>query len=84
MKDESGQPIKDDLKKHSPSGAEEVLNVPTIQIDTPVDYSSNQPLPSELMESIKNRLPALDQVYILNIILTYSSKIILSEYLKRF
>jgi hypothetical protein len=41
---------------------DEVINIPTIQIDTPVDYSSSQPLPSELMDSIKNRLPTLDQV----------------------
>ncbi|CAF3333375.1 unnamed protein product, partial [Rotaria sp. Silwood2] len=60
--DESGQPIKDDSKKQSPSGTDEVINIPTIQIDTPVDYSSNQPLPSELLDSIKNRLPTLDQV----------------------
>jgi hypothetical protein len=43
-------------------GADEVTNIPTIQIDTPVDYSSNQPLPTELLDSIKNRLPNLDQV----------------------
>lgn len=43
-------------------GNEEVTNIPTIQIDTPVDYSSKQPLPSELLDSIKNRLPTLDQV----------------------
>ncbi|CAF3973374.1 unnamed protein product, partial [Rotaria sp. Silwood1] len=60
--DESGQPIKDDSKKQSPSGTDEIINIPTIQIDTPVDYSSNQPLPSELLDSIKNRLPTLDQV----------------------
>ncbi|CAF1106189.1 unnamed protein product [Rotaria sordida] len=60
--DESGQPIKDDSKKQSPSGSDEIINIPTIQIDTPIDYSSNQPIPSELMDSIKNRLPVLDQV----------------------
>jgi hypothetical protein len=37
-------------------------NIPIIQIDTPVDYSSNQPLPSELMDSIKTRLPSFEQV----------------------
>jgi hypothetical protein len=54
--------IKDDSKKATPMGADEVTNIPTIQIDTPVDYSSNQPLPTELLDSIKNRLPNLDQV----------------------
>jgi hypothetical protein len=39
-----------------------VTNIPTIQIDTPIDYSSNQQLPSELLDSIKNRLPTLEQV----------------------
>ena len=39
-----------------------MTNIPTIQIDTPVDYSSNQPLPSELLDSIKTRLPTLEQV----------------------
>ena len=39
-----------------------MTNIPTIQIDTPVDYSSNQSLPIELLESIKSRLPNLDQV----------------------
>lgn len=39
-----------------------MTNIPTIQIDTPVDYSSNQPLPSELLDSIKSRLPTLNQV----------------------
>jgi len=43
-------------------GSDEVTNIPTIQIDTPVDYSSNQSLPSELLDSIKSRLPTLDQV----------------------
>jgi hypothetical protein len=46
-----------------------VINIPTIQIDTPVDYSSNDPLPSELMESIKNRLPSLDQVYYFHLLI---------------
>jgi hypothetical protein len=62
FKDESGQLIKDESKKQTPIIADEVTNIPTIQIDTPIDYSSNQPLPSELMDSIKNRLPTLDQV----------------------
>ncbi|CAF3321831.1 unnamed protein product [Rotaria socialis] len=60
--DESGQPLKDEQKKQTPLGADDVINIPTIQIDTPVDYSSNQSLPSELMDSIKNRLPSLDLV----------------------
>jgi hypothetical protein len=54
--------MKDDLKKQTSIGTDEATNIPTIQIDTPVDYSSNQPLPLELMESIKSRLPTLDQV----------------------
>ncbi len=62
FKDESGQIIKDESKKHTPMGSDEVTNIPTIQIDTPVDYSSNQSLPSELLDSIKSRLPTLDQV----------------------
>lgn len=66
-KDESGQILNNDVKKPASLGSEEVTNIPTIQIDTPVDYSSNQPLPSELLESIKNRLPTLDQVkFLLN------------------
>jgi len=62
LKDESGQLIKDESKKQTPIIADEVTNIPTIQIDTPVDYSSNQPLPSELMDSIKTRLPSFEQV----------------------
>ncbi len=54
--------VKDDSKKLTPVASDEVINIPTIQIDTPVDYSSNQPLPSELLDSIKNRLPKFDQV----------------------
>jgi hypothetical protein len=66
LKDESGQLIKDESKKQTPIGTDDVTNIPTIQIETPVDYSSSQPLPSELMDSIKNRLPTIDQVDELN------------------
>jgi hypothetical protein len=62
FKDDSGQLIKDESKKQTSPATDEVTNIPTIQIDTPVDYSSNQPIPSELMDSIKSRLPTLEQV----------------------
>lgn len=62
LKDDSGQIPKDETKKPSQTSPDEIINIPTIQIDTPVDYSSNQPLPTDLLESIKNRLPTLDQV----------------------
>lgn len=59
---EEGGQNRDETKKGTPNGIEEIVNIPTIQIDTPVDYSSNQSLPSELMESIKSRLPSATSV----------------------
>lgn len=62
VKDEPTQAGKDDSKKQSSAGSEDVLNIPTIQIDTPSNYNSNQPLPTSLMDTIKNRLPTSDEV----------------------
>ena len=64
FKDESTQLGKDDTKKPTVTGSEEMLNIPTIQIDTPANYNSTQPLPPNLMDGIKSRLPTLDQVCI--------------------
>lgn len=54
--------FRDEAKKPSPTATDELINIPTIQIDTPVDYSSNESLPTELMQSIKSRLPTFEQV----------------------
>jgi len=71
FKDESTQLVKDETKKQSPTGTDEIINVPTIQIDTPADYNSNQPLPSSVIDLVKSRLPTLDQVNIIQKIQTF-------------
>ncbi len=64
FKDESSPAIKDDSKKQSSTGTDELVNIPTIPIDTPANYNSNQPMPSDVIDTIKNRLPTFDQVNI--------------------
>ncbi|CAF0941486.1 unnamed protein product [Adineta steineri] len=60
--DDSTQIMKDDSKKTAAAVAEEALNIPTIQIDTPADYNSNEPIPSNIMDTINSRLPSLNNV----------------------
>jgi hypothetical protein len=75
FKDESTQLVKDETKKPSPTGSDEIVNVPTIQIDTPVDYNSNQPLPSSVIDLVKSRLPTLDQVNIIQRSISHFDKL---------